>query len=190
VRPPCGIDIAQLFALFVFLPTSLPTERKRERQREREEKKRKSFLFSLSWVRCYPLHPWAGRGVGRKDCFACLQYIPGFQKWDPCARTGTHMDQEDPQRGNLKSTAEPTAPKLGRSKSKRAASARHQRPRRRDRKRHGGRNDAFFSEAKSPPRKLIVLRPISRRADFGNTCSPHQQPHIQAKRNVGPSRRP
>jgi hypothetical protein len=46
---------------------------------------------------------------------------------------------------NLKSTARPTAPKFGRSKSKRAASARHRRPCRRDRKRHGGRNDAYFA---------------------------------------------
>jgi hypothetical protein len=48
-------------------------------------------------------------------------------------------------RGNLKSTARPTAPKFARSKSKRAASARHRRPCRRDRKRHGGRNDAYFA---------------------------------------------
>src|SRR5215472_8052783 len=48
-------------------------------------------------------------------------------------------------RGNLKSTARPTAPKFARSRSKRAASARHQRPCRRDRKRHGGRNDAYFA---------------------------------------------
>jgi hypothetical protein len=149
----------------------------------------RSFSFFQKRIRCRPQDPWAGGGCGQKDCLPVFD-TSRFPEMGPVSRAGTRMDQEDPLRGNLKSTAGPIAPKLGRSRSKRAASARHRRPCRRDRTRHGGRNDAFFSEAKSPSRKLIVLRPISRRADFGNTCSPHQQPHIQAKRNVGPSRRP
>jgi hypothetical protein len=39
-------------------------------------------------------------------------------------------------------------------------------------------------------RRLIVLRPISRTADFENTYSPHRQPRKRPKRNVDPSRRP
>jgi hypothetical protein len=71
-------------------------------------------------------------------------------------------------RGNLKSTARPTAPKLGRSKSKRAASARHQPPCTRDRKRHGGRNDAYFAI----PRALVAAY---RASVFGHPRDPRSQ---------------
>jgi len=37
-------------------------------------------------------------------------------------------------------------------------------------------------------RSLIVLRPISRRAEFENTCSPHRQTRTRARRNVGQAR--
>jgi hypothetical protein len=45
VRPPCRIDITQLFALFVFLPTLQPTKKKRERQRNLSGRKKNLFCF-------------------------------------------------------------------------------------------------------------------------------------------------
>jgi hypothetical protein len=121
------------------------------------------FFHFANWVRCYP-HPPPGKGGGwYRSCYCPLNTCAISENGDPCTRTGTRMDQERPQRGNLKSTARPTAPKRGRSKSKRAASARHQRPCRRDRKRHGGRNVAYFAI----PRALVA-GPIA-----GGYSSPH-----------------
>ena len=77
----------------------------------------------------------------------------------------------------LKSTARPTAPKPARSKSKRAASPRHRRPCRRDRKRHVS---VEFGAVSKPYTELAEIS-VNRRTAAAQEA--HQQPYQQERKN-------
>jgi hypothetical protein len=64
-HPPSWIDIIKLFQIYLFLPTSLPTNRKRGKDRKERKSFHFSFLFSAIGSGAYPQTPLGKGGSAR-----------------------------------------------------------------------------------------------------------------------------